>query len=782
MTEHSPDSRSRIKQFLNDQATTRLAQLGHSEPMIRDAKREAWWWLQTRAEALKRRTGLVSGRAIVWTAPGLAELVRVEVPRACGEEVTVELLSTAVSTGTERARYLRLPNIAVSFPERPGYSGAGVVVAKGEDVSRFQVGDLVAVRNTPHVSVATVPASLVYPVPAGVSHAAACLVQLGVICGQGVRRAAVEPNEPVVVLGAGLIGALAQRLATAAGAGPVSVIARSHAKETIVRNGGARFLVAEEDGAEITTLGASVVIEATGDPGALALAVEAASEGARIVLLGSPRGTTADLPVGPIRAKRLRLIGAHVSTLDRQSELRGERAYEREAKRFLALLAKGDLEVLDLINEVVDPREADAFYRRLATSSEILGARFDWTRIPREERIAAGHLWHLPDLSGRGTDPRRPLPPESRRRRSRASRLELADPFAGATGSLRIGLLGCGDIAFANAAALAAAPNVELVACYDPVLALAEELAKTYGGEAAPSSDVLLARKDVDAVLLSVPHHLHEPLGAQAAAAGKHVIVEKPLANDLAAGLELVREAERAGVILSVCFPQRYQPDVIVARRLIKAGALGGVEGVQLSFFMDKPSSYWVGGFSGRAQSDWRSSRQRAGGGVLISNLSHHIDLIRHLTGMEPEVVTAQEHCSGAQEVEDAISVSVRYGNGALGSLFATAALRGTPWLTELRLWGRDGHMTIGSKPLVYTLRAIDGLVTGRWQSFGRLPEVNDRAVYFSRLATAIARGDLPDVSPDDGLAAQAFIEAAYRSSESGSGVSPAALLEEARV
>jgi predicted dehydrogenase len=348
---------------------------------------------------------------------------------------------------------------------------------------------------------------------------------------------------------------------------------------------------------------------------------------------------------------------------------------------------------------------------------------------------------------------------------------------------LRVGLLGCGDIGVQNAAAIEAAPNVKLSACCDPNQALAEDLGLTYGADVAPTSDAVLESDRVDAVLLSLPHHLHAPVGVAAAAAGKHVIVEKPLANSLEAGVELVRAAERAGVVLSVCFPHRYKPEMIVARSLIQAGALGEFAGVLLNFFMDKPASYWVGGFSGRAHSDWRSSRAQAGGGVLIMNLSHYLDLVRHLTGVEAETVTAQiQAADAAGDVEDACSVSVTYDNEALGSLFGGAALRGSEPSRDFRLWGPDGHITLEPDPLVYTLRALDGrLRTNRWQTFGRLPRVNIRAVYFSRLATAIDRGDAPDVDGADGLAVQAFIEAAYRSTESGSAVRPFSLLQEVR-
>jgi 2-desacetyl-2-hydroxyethyl bacteriochlorophyllide A dehydrogenase len=773
------DARRRVKAFLNEQASVRLAQLGHSPAMIRDAKREAWWWLQARAQALERRTGLLSGYAVVWAAPGLTELARVEVPRAGDGEVTVEALTSVVSTGTERALYLRLPNTNVAYPYRPGYSAAGVVLAVGADVAKVKPGDLVAVRSVPHMSVITAPASSVHRVPAGVSTEAAAMVQLGVICGQGVRRAAVEPGQPVCVIGAGLIGVLAQRLATAAGAEPATIVARSQVKETIARADGARLLVADADRDEIKALAAPIVIEATGDPEALVLAVEAAGQDGRVVLLGSPRGLTRDVPFAAIRAKRLRLIGAHVDTLRHESRANGTDMFHREGQAFLDLLADGRLSVTDLFDVIVDPREADAFYRRLARARDIVGARFDWARLPSDERKSKGHLWRLPHLSGRGTDfRRRPLPP-NRRRGRRLSYVD-GDPFAGASGRLRIGLFGCGDIGVQNAAAIQASPNVELIACYDPVGRLAEDVARTYGAKVAPTSDALLQNDRVDAVVLSVPHHLHMPLGAQAAAAGKHVIVEKPLAESLESATELVRTVERAGVVLSVCFPQRYQPQVVVARRLIEAGALGEVAGVLLNFIMDKPQSYWAGGFSGRSHSDWRGSREQAGGGVLIMNLSHYIDLVRHLTGLEADSVAARvQVVEPSAEVEDAVSVSASYVNGAVGSLFGSAAIRGSEPSTELRLWGPDGHIAVEPDPRIYTLRALDGLRTNRWQTFGSLPTVNIRAVYFSRLATAIDGDESPDIDPSDGLAVQAFIEAAYRSSESGQEVSPGALLQE---
>jgi len=164
-------------------------------------------------------------------------------------------------------------------------------------------------------------------------------------------------------------------------------------------------------------------------------------------------------------------------------------------------------------------------------------------------------------------------------------------------------------------------------------------------------------------------------------------------------------------------------------------------------------------------------------------NLSHYLDLIRYLTGVEPDVVAARTQTADPwAEVEDAAAVNVDYANGALGSLFANARLPGTDPTVGLRLWGADGHIVLEPDPRIYTLRALNGLRTNRWQTFGRLPPTNIRAVYFSRLGTTIDREEPPDITGEDGLAAQAFIEAAYRSSECGRDVKMAAVLQELEV
>jgi predicted dehydrogenase len=277
----------------------------------------------------------------------------------------------------------------------------------------------------------------------------------------------------------------------------------------------------------------------------------------------------------------------------------------------------------------------------------------------------------------------------------------------------------------------------------------------------------------VDAVLLSVPHDLHAPLVEQAAAAGLHVVVEKPLAEDLEAAQRAASAADRAGVVLSVCFPYRYEPQTQSARELVRAGALGSLRGSSIVFHADKPASYWLGGFSGRASSDWRGSRTRAGGGVLIMNVAHHLDLLRYVTGDEFEQITAVSRHNAGEEVEDTIAMTVRFRSGAVGSVLGSASTRGTPE-ARFEMWGDTGTIQLEPRPQVVTERLIEGVHTGRWNLLPVAPAVDERTVFVERFVEAVLSRASPDVTVGDALAVQEVVEAAYRSARTGASVTVA--------
>lgn len=714
-----------------------------------------------------------AGHQLVWPSVGRARLVPIEVPAPARDEVTIEVLASCVSPGTERAQYLRLPNARPTLPFSPGYSAAGRVAAVGRGVSELTPGDLVVVPRLHHASVATIPAAGAIAVPPGVPVTEAAFVYLAVIAGYGLVCSELEAGEGVCVIGAGPIGAAAQRLAAARGAGTTTVVARSTASEAVAHAGHADRFVFADAADEIAEIGASVVVDATGAPDALATAIAAVRTGGRVVLLGSPRGVTESLPLGTIRRKRAELVGAHISSSVRRGRLDGIDLVREQSKSFLRELADGRVVVADLAGDPVDPMDCDHFYRSLAEQAR--PAHFAWSELSDSDRLRRVRVWRAPRVGGRGlSSEHNQLPPSAELRRRVDA--ELTDPFRHASGRLRIGLLGCGDIGLANAAAVTRAPNTELAVCFDPNEALAEDIARTFGCDAASSSDELLAHPGLDAVLIAAPHHLHAPLAIAAAEAGLHVLIEKPLANDLASAISIAEAAKRAGVECTVCFPFRLEPGVLAARLLYEEGAIGEFAGCTVFYRADKPAAYWLSGYSNRASSDWRRDRASAGGGVLAMNLPHYVDLIRYVAGgVEVDAVTAME-APGGDEIDDAMTVAVRFSNGSVGTIAGDARSRGrVP--TEFMIGGTAGTIVLEPRGYVFSGRSVAGLAGARWHALPETPTQDVRAVFVSRFATAVDHGERPEVGIDDALAVQAFLEAAYESSKRGVSVRPADLL-----
>jgi len=710
-----------------------------------------------------RRLG---GHGILWPALGCSRLAPIEVERCKDGELTVGVSTSVVSVGTERARYLGLPNAEVTFPHRPGYAAAGQVIEVGAGVTGIGPGDRVALLDVPHQSVATVPVERAYGVPADVAIEDAALLQLGIIAAQGLRRAAIEPGEPFGVIGMGLIGSLAQRLAGAQEAGPCTAIAATSAKARLGQTRGVeRFVTLDQDAEVLKALSLPVVIEATGNPRGLAVAVSVAAPGGRVVLLGSPRGLASSLPVDDIFRKGLRVIGAHVNGLHAERSLGVNDVVQREARTVLDALASRRLLVSDLFGAAINPRETELFYWSLVRDRSIIGARFDWTSLQAERTAVRPPGSKLARSSGR------------RRRRVPADRV---DPFAAAEGHLRFAIIGCGEIAVLNAAAIATAPNISLRACYDVNHELAKDLASEHGAWAAPSLDAVLEQDDIDAVILCLPHDRHTSAAIQAAQARKHVVVEKPMAMDLDSAVRMWKAAEAAGVALSVCFPKRYEAAVAEIRDRLRAQAIGELAGLEVRWFADKPPSYFYSGFTGRSPSTWRMRLDQAGGGVLLMNLCHDVELIRHLTGVRvDEVMAFTSNTGGLGEVEDSVSVSASYEGGALGSFVASSAARGLE-VEAMRIWGTHGQVEVLPAGRLYSLRALDGLPTGQWVRLGGRRKLPARAIYFSRFASTVSSGREPEVTAIDGLIAQAFVAAAYQSAQEGHSVRPADLLRHA--
>jgi predicted dehydrogenase len=335
---------------------------------------------------------------------------------------------------------------------------------------------------------------------------------------------------------------------------------------------------------------------------------------------------------------------------------------------------------------------------------------------------------------------------------------------------LWVGVVGGGDIGLRNANSVRAAPAAVVAAVCDINPEVLRDLAKRFEVPAIPEYERLLARSDVDAVLLSVPHMLHAPLAIQAAQAGKHVLLEKPMGINLHDATRIVEACRQAGVRLTVNFSFRYRPTIELACQLIQDEILGEIFGIQINLLMFKGARYWAGGFTARTSGDWRASKEKAGGGILILQVCHALDYLRYCTGLEV-TRTSSEYGTFASpvEVEDAVVVNLQYGNGAIGSITASSYWRGTP-LDEVRIWGTHGALRIekNNKLSFWSARRWRGLGAGREHHLNKMPEMDYTAKWIHRFAVAIANDEPHEITGKDGWINNAVIEAAYDSRDLG--------------
>lgn len=337
---------------------------------------------------------------------------------------------------------------------------------------------------------------------------------------------------------------------------------------------------------------------------------------------------------------------------------------------------------------------------------------------------------------------------------------------------LRIGMIGCGEIAVRMAAAIASSQHAQHVMMMDTQAALAQDLGEQYGVPWTDRVEDLLANRAVDAVYIAVPHHLHASLTIRTAEAGKHILVEKPIAIALADAEAMIAAAWANGVWLSVNFHAQVDPLCQTARNLVAQGAIGQVVGTHIVYRGNKPASYWTSGYSGRLVTDWRVKKATAGGGVLIMNAIHDLNTMRFITGLEVIRVYAEYGTYDTPvEVEDLIAVTYRYDNDAIGTVEAGSAIRGGDPVHDVdRIYGTAGQLLLGEPLKVYTTVAAAELPINQWYELPVAPLTAEeqKTAMIDGFAGPIVSGNKPMVAAEDGVAVLAIVLAAYQSGAEG--------------
>jgi UDP-N-acetyl-2-amino-2-deoxyglucuronate dehydrogenase len=249
------------------------------------------------------------------------------------------------------------------------------------------------------------------------------------------------------------------------------------------------------------------------------------------------------------------------------------------------------------------------------------------------------------------------------------------------------GIVGCGVIAPVHAAAIAALPNARLVAVTDIVPETARAFADGRGAEPEPDLDALLARPDIDVVSVCVPSGLHADIGIRAARAGRHLVMEKPVDITVAAADRLLDSAASAGVGLTVISQHRFDPGVRRLRELVDQGRLGRLVLGDAVIKWYRSQDYYDSG-------DWRGTWAADGGGALMNQGVHYVDLLCWIMGEVEEVTALCATQAHTIEVEDVALALLRFRSGAVGVLQASTAVY--PGLPErLEISGTGGTVIV---------------------------------------------------------------------------------------
>lgn len=622
---------------------------------------------------------------------GRTMVVDVPVPRARPGMVLVRTAASLVSAGTERhavafaskgllGKALSRPDLVrqvidkarrdglltamdsarnrLDQPLPLGYSSAGTVVEIGKGVSGIRVGDRVACAGggyAVHAEFCLVPRNLVARLPAQVDFESGAFATLGAIAMHGFRLGGAQIGERVAVVGLGLIGLLGTGIARAAGC-QVFGVDLDPARVRRARKMGAKAVLrdAAATAADAFTRGSGfdVVLICADSPSndAVELAGEIARERARVIAIGLV-GTQLPRPV--YYAKELTFVVSRSYGPGRYDPVYEEGGVDyptgyvrwtegRNLEEFIQMLDDGRLDVAPLISHRFPIARADQAYRVIQGKG---GDSFLGVLLTYEDHTEDG-------LFGR--------------------RVELPSPALAPSGTVRLGVLGAGK--FANVVLLPLlrkVPSLELVGLASASGVSGADAARKYRFKYATSDEAqILDDPEINTVAVLTRHHLHARQTVDALDAGKHVFCEKPLALSWQELESIAAALRRSGRILMVGFNRRFAPMTV---RLQEA-----MEGVGEPLVMHYrvnagylPPSHWV-------------HDPVQGGGRIVGEACHFIDLMTLLAGGPPRRVSASGLPEGERYREDNVVIHLTFGDGSLGTLTYVAS--GAPSASKERL------------------------------------------------------------------------------------------------
>jgi len=334
--------------------------------------------------------------------------------------------------------------------------------------------------------------------------------------------------------------------------------------------------------------------------------------------------------------------------------------------------------------------------------------------------------------------------------------------------TVHIGLIGGGNITDTHARAALAIPGVKISAIYGTHSEKTARLCENYGGVPFADIERFLAHRPMEVVIIGSPSGLHAEHGIKAARCGLHVLTEKPIDISTARADALIAECEKAGVKLGVLFQDRSKPDVHRLKNFLAEGALGKpiLADAQVKWY--RPPEYY-------GNSRWRGKLALDGGGALINQGVHTVDLLLWLMG---DVVSVQAQMKTALhniEGEDTVVALLELASGAIGTLVAaTSAYPGYP--RRLEITGSEGTVILEHDRIIRAdLRTPRAELLGNESSDQNqqatsvvVSDVRGHQAILEDFLRAIKTNSRPACDGKEGRRSVALIEAIYESARSG--------------
>ena len=261
------------------------------------------------------------------------------------------------------------------------------------------------------------------------------------------------------------------------------------------------------------------------------------------------------------------------------------------------------------------------------------------------------------------------------------------------TRKLRHAYIGVGALVFNMHRPAIDLPTTEVVAACDIRTEIGQQRADELGVPFYEDYHKMLAETHPDVTVITTPHYLHPQMAIDAMQAGSHVLCEKPMATQVADADRMVKASHETGKLLAINFQQRLRPEVLAAKKLIDDGRLGTLQRVNLIVPWPRSYQYY-------AMASWRATWWGEGGGVLLNQGPHDLDLVCHLAGMPRRVISWNRTNFHKIEVEDTISAMLEWDNGATGYLHISTAESGPK--SNLEIVGTKGSLQIGQGFLTF--------------------------------------------------------------------------------